>query len=144
MAKKDVALLFERNMRIMRTLADRTEPLGDKQYSHHQIEVLVKLRLDGGRMRLKDIAKRFGTSPSALCLMFGQLEKKGLILREVDEKDRRNTYYSLTKEGKAAANKILEKFRRHVAAIFEPLSKEEDEKIIHAFAIINEILEKQL
>ncbi|MDR2098718.1 MAG: MarR family transcriptional regulator [Rickettsiales bacterium] len=143
MENRELVGQFEKNIRIMHALADRLDKSGKERYSQHEMGVLMKLHLNG-RARLKDIAERFGVSSSALCLTFGKMEKAGLILREVDSKDKRNTYYSLTRTGTATAKRMIEKFRDKLAKIFEPLSKGDEAKMLAALKTINDVLEKQL
>ncbi|MDR3162383.1 MAG: MarR family transcriptional regulator [Helicobacteraceae bacterium] len=97
-----------------------------------------------GRARLKDIAKRFGASSSSMCVALARMEKEGLVIREIDEKDRRNTYYSLSPSGRAVKDGIHENIRKYTLRIFEPLNEEELKGIGEAFAAVNKILEGYL
>ena len=92
MARKEFVRLIEENMTIMDRLMDRvkSQMIRDVEYTRSQISVLVRLYV-GGRALLKDIAYREFTTTPNLCATFKILESRGLVLREIDEHDRRNT-----------------------------------------------------
>ncbi len=141
--KKEIIDLIQENIVIRDKLADRIQVKNKKidGYSRLHLSVLVRLHL-GGRARLKDIANREGIATSNLCSCFRGLEKDGLVMRNVDETDRRNTWYSVTDSGKVLAKKALEVFKEHINEIFKTLSKQDEEKLIECMKVTNEILKK--
>ncbi|MDR3208375.1 MAG: MarR family transcriptional regulator [Rickettsiales bacterium] len=110
-----------------------------KKYSRPQLKILVRLNT-AGRARLKDIARREGIPSANLCAAFRKLESNGLILREVDAADRRNTWYSVSKAGAATAREAIKSLHRRVSDFFEKISREDGEKLVGALRQINEIL----
>ena len=141
MARKEFVRLIEENMTIMDRLMDRTkaQSMRNAEYTRSQISVLVRLHL-GGRALLKDIAYREYTTTPNLCATFKILESRGLVLREVDEKDRRNTWYSVTPAGAAVAKKMIAEFENTIGQVFAGLSREDEEKLVGAMATINKVL----
>ncbi|MDR0407362.1 MAG: MarR family transcriptional regulator [Campylobacteraceae bacterium] len=143
MDRKIVAELMMKNHNMMHKLAEKMNVMYEKKYSRHKIFALIWLS-KLGKKRLKDIAEHIGMSSSSLCVAFSELEKEGLVLREIDKSDRRNTYYFLSKEGKVVIANILEEIKAIILRILEPLKEDEIKEIAEALSVINEILEKYL
>ena len=143
MARKEFIRLIEENMTIMDRLMDRTKAqmMKNAEYTRSQISVLVRLHM-GGRALLKDIAYREYTTTPNLCATFKILEARGLVLREVDEHDRRNTWYSVTPAGAAVAKKMIAEFENSIGEVFAGLSHEDEEKLVDAMATINKVISK--
>lgn len=141
MAHKEFIRLIEENMTIMDRLMDRTKSqmMRNAEYSRSQISVLVRLYM-GGRALLKDIAYREFTTTPNLCATFKVLEARGLVLREVDEKDRRNTWYSVTTKGAEVAKAMIAEFEHTIATVFAGLSREDEDKLTDAMSTINKVL----
>lgn len=141
MARKEFVVLIEENMTIMDRLMDRMKAkiMHKMEYTRSQMSVLVRLYL-GGRALLKDIAYReFMTTPN-LCATFKILEARGLVLREVDTKDRRNTWYSVTKSGADVARVMISEFENTISEIFAGLSPENEKLLVTAMTSINNVL----
>ena len=141
MARKEFVRLIEENMTIMDRLMDRTKSkiMKNMEYTRSQMSVLVRLHL-GGRALLKDIAYREYTTTPNLCATFKILESRGLVLREVDEHDRRNTWYSVTPVGAAVAKKMISDFESTIGEVFSDLSRDDEEKLVNAMTTINKVL----
>ena len=141
MARKEFVRLIEENMTIMDRLMDRmkSKMMKNMEFTRSQMSVLVRLHL-GGRALLKDIAYREFTTTPNLCATFKNLESKGLVLREVDEHDRRNTWYSVTPAGANIAKKMIADFEGTIGEVFAGLSREDEEKLIDAMTNINKVL----
>ena len=141
MARKEFVRLIEENMTIMDRLMDRmkSKMMKNMEFTRSQMSVLVRLHL-GGRALLKDIAYREFTTTPNLCATFKNLESKGLVLREVDEHDRRNTWYSVTPAGADVAKKMIADFKDIIGEVFAGLSREDEEKLIDAMTNINKVL----
>ena len=141
MAHKEFIKLFESNIFILDRLADKLKkgPALICGYSMQQISVLVRLYV-GGRAKLKDIARReFITTPN-LCAAFRKLENDGLVERNVDEKDRRNTWYSCTENGIRIAKKALGVSREAIERLFVNLSHEDEVRLTESLKNINDVL----
>ncbi len=97
---------------------------------------------DIGRAKLKDIALKTGYSPQNLCMLYNGLEKEGLIARQVDETDRRNTYYFLTDEGMKVVEESEKIVLRLVVQMFSGLSEDDLINLKNSMKTLNNILEK--
>ena len=142
-AKREFVHLIEENLLILDKLGERLkiDAASISKYPRQQLTALVRLYV-GGKAKLKDIARReFVTTPN-LCATFKRLEHDGLVLRTVDEEDRRNTWYSVTKIGEELAHRTLEEFREGIETIFKKMGKEDEVKLIGALKIMNELLIK--
>ena len=141
MARKEFIRLIEDNMMILDRLFDslKSKIIHDLPYTRSQISVIVRLYL-GGRALLKDIACREFTTTPNLCATFKNLESRGLVLREVDSKDRRNTWYSVTPMGADVAKSMIAKFEDVIKQVFAKLPRQDEEKLTAAAATINSIL----
>lgn len=141
MARKEFVRLIEENMTTMDRLMDRvkSQMIRNVEYTRSQISVLVRLYV-GGRALLKDIAYREFTTTPNLCATFKILESRGLVLREVDEHDRRNTWYSVTAAGAEVAKKMITDFENIITSVFSNLSRDDENKLVAAMTTINGVL----
>ncbi len=86
-----------------RTLAARLAPLDLKPA---QLDVLMNLHRHPG-MSQHDLARKLLVGRSNITMLLPQLETRGLLRRESDEKDRRILRLSLTEAGEALLAKAL-------------------------------------
>ena len=141
MSRKEFVRLMESNIWLLEKYADRLR-IDQAQLSgfpRQQMSILVRLH-QGGRAMLKDIARREFVSAPNLCALFRKLESDGLVLRVVDENDRRNTWYSVTERGAELAQSALETFRNGVEKLFSSLSREEEAELTAALKVMNKII----
>ena len=141
MSRKEFVSLLEDNIWMLDRLADkirmgRAETTG---YPRQLMSILVRLH-QGGRARLKDIARRENVSAPNLCAAFRKLEQDGLVLRSIDEDDRRNTWYCVSDTGAKLATKAMELFRSGVEDMFSSLSSDDGRRLSDAMRTINDIL----
>jgi len=83
--------------------------LGAHGISFGEFDVLAELtEVDGGVMRLSDLAERVCLSRSALSRRVDSLERAGLVDRRNCPTDKRGTFAALTEEGRvlAAASRV--------------------------------------
>lgn len=143
MTHAEVTELMAENMRIMGRLSSRLQPLLEEgsKYSRQQMSVLVRLYL-AGKIKLKDFANREVISTANLCAVFRKLEQDKLVLRSVDENDRRDTWYEVTKSGKALAEKLIDNFMQGLESLCKVLPEKDEDKLAGTVKTINEILKK--
>ncbi len=143
MSRKEFVKLMEENVLILDRLAYRLrlEPSTLSGYPRNQMSVLVRLHM-GGRARLKDIARREGVSAPNLCASFRKLEQDALVLRVIDEADRRNVYYSVTEKGRELAIKVMNNFRNGIDKMFSGIARSDEDALTTALKTINGILKK--
>ncbi len=97
-----------------------------------------------GKAKLKDIAQKTGHSPQNLCMLYNGFEKEGLIQREIDPKNRRNTYYSLTPKGKKTVIENKKAARDVIKNLFTRLSDQELTELKSSLEKTNNLIEKIL
>lgn len=143
MAKKEFIQLLESNIFILDRLSDKLkrDPSVFAGYPRQQLSILVRLHM-GGPAKLKDIARREMVTAPNLCAAFRKLERDGLVLRKIDEKDRRNTWYSVTKSGEKIANQAIENMRNTIENLFNSLSVSDEDALTKSLKTINNILTK--
>jgi DNA-binding MarR family transcriptional regulator len=143
MTHTEVTELMAENMRIMGRLSSRLQPLleDNSKNSRQQMSVLVRLYL-AGKIKLKDFANREVISTANLCAVFRKLEQDKLVVRSVDEDDHRDTWYEVTKSGKALAEKLIDKFMQGLESLCKVLPEEDEDKLANTVKTINEILKK--
>lgn len=143
MTHNEVTELMAENMRIMGRLSSRLQPLleANSNFSRQQMSVLVRLYL-AGKIKLKDFANREVISTANLCGVFRKLEQDKLVVRSVDENDRRDTWYEVTRSGKVLAEKLIDKFMKGLESLCKVLPEEDEDKLANTVKTINEILKK--
>ena len=141
MSRKEFIRLMESNIWLLDKYADklRLDQAQVSGFPRQQMSILVRLHR-GGRALLKDIARREFVSAPNLCAVFRKLESDGLVLRVVDENDRRNTWYSVTERGAELAETAMETFRNGVEKMFAALSKEQEAELTAALKTMNKII----
>jgi len=77
----------------------------DAGLSHAQYEVLARLDVAGGQLRMSQLAEGIIVSRSGLTYQVTQLERAGLVRREKDADDERGVLAVLTSAGKAALHR---------------------------------------
>ncbi len=141
MAHKEFVKLFESNILLFDKLADRLKraPSVLSGFPRQQLSILVRLHL-GGPALLKDIARREMVTTPNLCAAFRKLERDGLVLRRIDENDRRNTWYSVTERGEKIASQAMDAMRNAIDNLFAKISKTDEVALTGAMKTINSIL----
>lgn len=76
-------------------------------------------------MTQKELAKTLGIQPASVSELLMKLERKGLVLREKDEQDRRSIKVQLTGEGQ----QLLAEPQEEIPDPFRALSAEEQEQL---------------
>ena len=141
MARKEFVKILESNIMIMDKLSDKfkREPTVLSGYPRQQLSILVRLHI-GGPARLKDIARRELVTAPNLCAAFRKLERDGLVLRRIDEDDRRNTWYSVTSQGQELAVRAMDAMRSAIDSLFAGVSRDDENALTAAMKTINNIL----
>lgn len=91
--RRDVALL-------------RAAESKDFDWGHNQISILYRLSLS--RAKMGELADYTFTDKASITRTIAVLERRGLVKRTSDPKDKRITYIELTKSGKQQAQKAKE------------------------------------
>jgi DNA-binding MarR family transcriptional regulator len=88
------------------------------------------------RSQIKDIVKHLDLDASAVSSLVSRMEKRGWLSREHGEKDRRNVFVRLTKEGQNYQESIKEESDNLTDKISEGMSENEINSLID---IVNRI-----
>jgi DNA-binding MarR family transcriptional regulator len=83
-----------------------------------EYEVLLKLALGGGRMRMSELADVAFLSRSGLTRIVDELESLGHVIREPDEHDGRALLATLTPLGRRRLASARRSHRKHVRRLF--------------------------
>ena len=94
-----------------------------------------------GRTQLKDIADFVGSKPLA-CTQLGNLERKKMVLREVDPKNKRNVYYLISPSGEKYVGQMMKEIRVSLGKIFSNLSAKDMSDFAAALKTLNAIMAK--
>ena len=143
MSRKEFVRLMEENIWTLDKIAekirlDRVEVTG---YPRQLMSILVRL-YSGGRAKLKDIARREHVSAPNLCAAFRRLEADGLVIRTIDENDRRNTWYCVSDTGAELAVVAMDLFRAGVERVFANITREDEARLTDALRTIGQVLKK--
>lgn len=143
MARKEFVRLMEENIWTLDKIAeklrlDRVETTG---YPRQMMSILVRLH-NGGRAKLKDIARREHVSAPNLCAAFRKLEADGLVVRTIDENDRRNTWYCVSDSGAELAVVAMNLFRAGVERVFANISREDEARLTEALRTMRDVIKK--
>ena len=105
-----------------------TLPAGVPELSFTEFITLTglhKSQIDGGkRISVADIHNQLHISKPAVSQMLGALQRRGLILREIDHQDRRKISITLTPEGDAALRRMLTTHDEKLGLIIERFGEE--------------------
>ncbi len=143
MSKKEYINLIAENGMIMERMLARINQLPSQSigYSRQQLGILVGL-MASGKSKLKEIAHRNGMPTPNLCIMFRKLESDGLVMRMVDDDDRRNTLYSLTPHGKKVVNQFRDAVMDTIEFFCRNLTVADEKKLTEYLFGINKILKR--
>ena len=86
---------------------------------------ILRLLMEGGPLRIKDLASAIGCTAGSASVAVKRLEKAGLVKRERSEKDERVVTVSLGKQGVKTLDAWKGEQLASMAAVFEPLSPDE-------------------
>ncbi|MDR1451340.1 MAG: MarR family winged helix-turn-helix transcriptional regulator [Helicobacteraceae bacterium] len=138
---KKLTEMFQQNHTIMHEFAESIGLSFDRQ--EHGLFAILELLEKSGKIRLKDLAQRLGMTSSSLCVALGKMGKEKLVEREIDAKDRRNTYYFISPPGQIRLADMENRVTECIIRLFESLSKKELKALYEATRLINEILMKR-
>lgn len=143
MARKEFVNLMEESIWTLDKIADklRLDRVETTGYPRQLMSILVRLN-QGGRAKLKDIARRERVSAPNLCAAFRRLEADGLVIRAIDEEDRRNTWYCVSPAGAEKARIAMNLFRNGIERVFANISREDEVRMTDALRTMRDIIKK--
>ncbi len=99
-----------------------------------QFRILVVIA-SSGPLRMSDIGKRVGATPSTLSRMIDRLESGGWVRREHSPDSRREILIHLTAHGEQVVAHVTERRRREIAEILDQLKPDDRVAVGRAFAL---------
>lgn len=93
---------------------------------------------------VSELALKMNTAPSAVSRMLRNLEKKELIGRSVDVKDRRNTNVYLTDKGSIQLMEMNQKMEVYMKKVVKAMGEREMLQLIGLFSKLIGVMEEEL
>ena len=91
---------------------------------------VVMVEEKGEKVISIELAERLGLTRSAISQTVGKLEKKGIIRREADEKDKKIAYIKLTEKAKVLYEKEKKELALYVEKLIALFGKEKMEELL--------------
>lgn len=110
-----------------------------QQFSKGEAFVLFHLMSQNTAVSPTSISKAMSISTARITAVLGNLESKGLIAREINRKDRRKIFVSITEEGKKLTSQKRSGLIMHLGKIFEQMGEDDTKTFIHTFSRFLEI-----
>jgi DNA-binding MarR family transcriptional regulator len=126
-ARDCVGYLVARAHTLMRTRIEAAFEKGDLTFTHWR--VLMCLR-DNIAVTCADISREIAHDSGSLTRIVDQLERRGLLRRTRDKKDRRIVTLALTQQGRAAVNALVPKVVEHSNLGLEGFTAQETKTLI--------------
>lgn len=92
---------------------------------------------------MKEIAEFLSTTKSNVTNVVDSLEKRGLVVREMDPVDRRTYRVVLTEKGKKIFEEILSNFESLLKSVLEKFSEEDLKVVSEGFNRMVEALSRE-
>lgn len=92
----------------------------------------------------KEIAEKMNLSPSRITRIMDGLIKKGYMVREIDNADRRNMILSLSKKGKNLTTRLNNAFIEIHQEILNEIDEKQHESLIIAMGNLDKAIENWL
>ena len=112
--------------------------------SNNRYEILYSLILYGGTMKATDLSKQLFRSKQALTQTIDGLEKDGLVVRELKNKDRRVKDIVITKKGIEEIRNALPVTLEAFNNLFPHFTEEESQELINIIEKIEQHLTTRL
>lgn len=128
-------------MKIKKSMRMHMMEKGESCITEQQFRTLLSLK-NMGKSALKELSRNVHVSTSSLCTMLNKLVDKDYVEREIDIKDRRNTYYSLTPAGQFFLNNELEKKLNLIESKIDKLDESKKKKFLVCLKELADILEE--
>lgn len=109
-----------------------------------EASVLLFLSQTEGEVLAGQIARSLELSTSRGTNILNSLEKKGLVQRRSDSRDKRKVYIFLTQEGRSFIEEKHQEAIRHFERIFRKLGQEDSENYIRIMKRFYRIMEEEI
>ena len=93
---------------------------------------------------VSQLADLLQVSPPAVSRMLRGLEKRGLLTRETDRQNRRNTFVKLTADGQSAREKAVCRIRDFLNRVIQRAGIAETEQMLRQISRVREVMQDEL
>ena len=114
----------------------RQETVGELTLSQWSALVAIE---GGGPMRIGDLAEHEHVSAPTATRLVASLETEGLVLREIDEADRRATVVSLAEPGRQALAELRRRRTEALAARLAALTPTDLDRLVDALPLLEDL-----
>ncbi|MEM8782508.1 MAG: MarR family transcriptional regulator [Planctomycetota bacterium] len=119
----DATLAYLRLLRLGSEMLDGLDRfLAGEDMTHGRWLTLVVLHRSGGRLLPSELAEKQGVTRATMTGLLTKLVDRGLVERELDDRDGRREAAVLTATGRRFVRRVLPKVYRHINAELAPLS----------------------
>ena len=119
---------------------------GNVSKAEFAVLMTVKRRQEMARnengVYVSQLAKELKVSSPAVSRMLGNLENKGLIGRDVDKENRRNTYVYLTEKGEEEIAETERLLDEKMTKVVDQMGKEDVEQLLNLWEKLVRIMEE--
>ncbi|KHD85061.1 MarR family winged helix-turn-helix transcriptional regulator [Heyndrickxia ginsengihumi] len=141
---KDTIETIEHEIVVLLRRADFKRTLDGRQKSLDRSGYLILQRLyEDGPTTTKELSKLFQLNISTVSRQIAALESKGLIAREIDEKDARVSFLSITEDGRRAFLHSKKERYESYTEILEGWTDEERDIFATLLTRLNRKIEKR-
>ncbi len=102
--------------------------------------VLCRLHIHEGRLSSGELAETMGLTSGRIANILKSLERKGMVQRERDSRDRRHVIAVLTDQGREKINSIFDKNNEIIEKVLERLDIQEVREGLSIFEKVVDIL----
>ena len=131
----------ELNNEIMRFVRLLKASAGRQSNPDRSARLLLWPLLHDGPMRLRDLAAAKGADQSTVSRQAAELERSGLVRREMDPMDRRARRLALTERGRDVCRQMIDGRRRAIEEALRHWSDEQVARFKDQFRQFNEAVE---
>lgn len=93
---------------------------------------------------VSQLADLLQVSPPAVSRMLRGLEKRGLLTRETDKRNRRNTFVKLTEDGCSEREKAVSRIKDFLNRVIQRAGIPETEQMLRQIARVREVMQEEL
>jgi MarR family transcriptional regulator, organic hydroperoxide resistance regulator len=137
-ATPDPSLIAAVEATVHRVLEKLGEELRDLGLTPGEINALAALENDSGRT-VADLQQATGQRASTLTGVLDRLERRGLVERRLNPRDRRSFTVHLTDEGERAAERVRAAFAAIDRQAFEAVSKRSAEGFFDVLKALDDV-----
>ncbi|NOX87536.1 MAG: MarR family transcriptional regulator [Calditrichaeota bacterium] len=137
---QEIAKIFPALMRYFHNVAGEISRIGDFSLAQYRILMILYHR---GTLTIGDLKQMLGNAQSSVSEMIARMEEQGLVKRDKNPKDRRQTLLSLTKKASHLIEIRKEKMNDVYYKFLEGKSEEEQADLVETLRHLQQLLEKR-